>query len=72
MASMKAAQQSTLPKELQIEAERVFGSADKARQWASTPLPALGGRCPVDVSFTAEGIGRVREVLTAVEHGVYV
>ena len=49
-----------------------LGSRPKAIEWMRTPLPALGGATPLSKLRTEIGTARVHEVLTAIEHGVYV
>lgn len=54
------------------EATTVFGSRPKAVQWLQTPLQALGGDTPMARLGTEIGAARVLELLSAVDHGVYV
>jgi uncharacterized protein (DUF2384 family) len=50
------------------EARRVFGSDEKARAWAKTPLAELEGQPPEDLVDTLEGLQRaLAELETAAE-----
>lgn len=54
-----------------MEAFRVWGDLDSARQWLEAPLPALAGEKPVDLFDTYEGRGWVRQVLRRIEYGEF-
>jgi putative toxin-antitoxin system antitoxin component (TIGR02293 family) len=47
-----------------------FGSADEARAWLATPLPALANRRPLELLRRGR-IEEVQEVLGRIAHGVY-
>lgn len=58
--------------ELEVLAERIvresgcrdeFDAAAWVRSWAHEPHPALGGRCPVYLLSTPEGVAEVRSLL---------
>ncbi|MBV8062438.1 MAG: DUF2384 domain-containing protein [Nevskia sp.] len=53
-------------------ATELFQSRPKAIGWMHAPLPALAGETPFSKLGTEIGAARVHEVLTAIEHGVYV
>ncbi len=61
-----------LPAPILADAIRIFGAALKANAWAHSPLPALGGKRPLDAVGTAEGRVRLRELLAAIEFGAFV
>jgi putative toxin-antitoxin system antitoxin component (TIGR02293 family) len=48
----------------------VFGDEHKAAHWLSTPLPLLEDRSPSDLLNSDEGIQRVDEILTRIEHNI--
>ena len=54
------------------QAEQVFGERAKAVRWLQQPLTVFGGKTPFDKIATEAGAARVEDVLTAIEHGVYV
>lgn len=41
-----------------------------ARQWLDTPLPALGGRAPMDLSRSEVGAREVEDLIGRIQHGV--
>ena len=49
----------------------VFGDEHKASHWLSTPLPLLDNRAPSTLLETEQGIQRVDEVLTRIEHNIF-
>ncbi len=49
----------------------VFGDEHKATHWLSTPLPLLDDRAPSALLGTDEGIQKVEEVLTRIEHNIF-
>lgn len=49
----------------------VFGDEHKASHWLSTPLPLLGNQAPSDLLNSDEGIRRVDEILTRIEHNIF-
>jgi putative toxin-antitoxin system antitoxin component (TIGR02293 family) len=49
----------------------VFGDEHKASHWLSTPLPLLNNRAPSTLLDTEQGIGKVEEVLTRIEHHIF-
>jgi len=52
-------------------AERILGSAEKARAWLRTPVPALDDQLPLSLLDTEEGGRVVEAVLGRIEHGVF-
>lgn len=53
------------------EAEAVFGSPDKAREWLKRPNRSLDGDRPLDLLDTEIGQERVSEILGRIAHGVF-
>ncbi len=51
------------------KAEQVFGDKAKAAAWLSTPSQLFGGKAPIDFVKDQEGLERVIEMLTQIEHG---
>jgi putative toxin-antitoxin system antitoxin component (TIGR02293 family) len=51
-------------------AAAVFGDEHKAAHWLSTPLPLIDNRTPSDLMETGEGLERVEQILTRIEHNV--
>ena len=49
----------------------VFGDEHKATHWLSTPLPLLDDRAPSMLLDSEEGIQKVEEVLTRIEHNIF-
>jgi putative toxin-antitoxin system antitoxin component (TIGR02293 family) len=49
----------------------VFGDEHKASPWLSTPLPLLENRAPSELLNSEEGIQRVDEILTRIEHNIF-
>ncbi len=49
----------------------VFGDELEASHWFSTPLALLENRAPAELLNFAEGIQRVEEVLTRIEHNIF-
>jgi putative toxin-antitoxin system antitoxin component (TIGR02293 family) len=62
-----------------LRAARVFGRAlelfegdrDAAAEWMFSPLPALGGETPIEMSRTELGSREVENLAGRIEHGVY-
>lgn len=52
-------------------AQRVFGDASSARDWLTTPNPALEGEIPLRFLRTGSGADIVESVLARIEYGVY-
>ena len=53
------------------QAEEVFGTVDRARQWLSFPQYGLGGVVPLDYARTEVGAREVETLLGRIEYGVY-
>jgi putative toxin-antitoxin system antitoxin component (TIGR02293 family) len=49
----------------------VFGDEHKASHWLSTPLPMFENHAPSELLNSDEGIQRVEEILTRIEHNVF-
>jgi putative toxin-antitoxin system antitoxin component (TIGR02293 family) len=49
----------------------VFGDEHKASHWLSTPLPLLDNHAPSTLLGTEQGILKVDEVLTRIEHNIF-
>jgi putative toxin-antitoxin system antitoxin component (TIGR02293 family) len=56
---------------VELFAERVFGSEEKAEAWLQTPSSALSGQHPVDLLREAAGLEIVRELLARIDHGIF-
>jgi uncharacterized protein (DUF2384 family) len=54
--------------EIEAYAEKIFGSADKARSWMQQNNFALGGT-PVSKLGTNNGVNDVRKILEAIARG---
>ncbi len=52
-------------------ATEVLGDQDAALRWLGTPVAALDYATPVSVLGTPQGVSRVNDVLTQMEHGVW-
>ncbi len=48
----------------------VFGDEHKATHWLSTPLPLLDDKTPAEVLQTEDGIARIEQILTRIEHNI--
>jgi putative toxin-antitoxin system antitoxin component (TIGR02293 family) len=48
-------------------AVRVFGDHAKAEHWLNRPSVQLGGRTPIEMFATDEGVRRVEELLAQVD-----
>ena len=53
------------------QAEEVFGTGDRARQWLSFPQWGLGGAVPLDYARTEVGAREVETLLGRIEYSVY-
>jgi len=49
----------------------VIGDEHKASHWLSTPLAILENRAPSELLTSTEGIQRVDDVLTRMEHNIF-
>jgi len=58
--------------EILAKATAVFGSQEAAEQWLDRPAVGLDQRRPIDLLSTPAGVELVEELLTRLEHGVYV
>ena len=52
-------------------ATEVLGDEDAALRWLGTPVAALDYATPVSILGTPQGVTRVNDVLTQLEHGVW-
>ena len=57
--------------QLMKQALGIFGSKEKARKWFWTPLPALGGKTPLECAETEDGAQKVEDMLGRIAHGVF-
>jgi putative toxin-antitoxin system antitoxin component (TIGR02293 family) len=48
-----------------------FDAAGWMSRWLREPLPALGGRCPVELLDTMEGQALIADVLAQIQSGAY-
>jgi putative toxin-antitoxin system antitoxin component (TIGR02293 family) len=48
-----------------------LGSESELWSWLTTPAREFSDSRPIDLLKTNEGSGKVRELLGAIEHGVY-
>lgn len=55
-----------------IQATRIYGSLDVARQWLHSAIPALGGETPAYLLDTQAGRELVRQTLNKIEYGEFV
>lgn len=53
------------------EALRVFGAKHIASDWLQSPVPALGGKRPVELMDSSEGCLQVLKVLKYIEMGEF-
>lgn len=58
--------------ELIARATALFGTQAKAARWITTPQAALGEETPLSKLRTGVGVDRVKEILAAIQYGVYV
>jgi putative toxin-antitoxin system antitoxin component (TIGR02293 family) len=56
---------------IQLEADRVFGSLEKASRWLRTPNRGLSGQTPLSLLRTAAGAMVVSEKLGQIDHGMF-
>ena len=61
----------TVPDPIRRRALEVFGDEDKAGEWLTTKITALGGQTPIDTLTRAEGEDELLKVLGRIEHGVF-
>jgi putative toxin-antitoxin system antitoxin component (TIGR02293 family) len=54
-----------------VQAERVFGDADKAQRWLRKPKRELKGETPLAYLASEAGARVVEEMLFRVEHGIF-
>ncbi|MNE99608.1 hypothetical protein D3C77_54430 [compost metagenome] len=59
----------TLSAQIQLHAEQVFGSKDKADAWLDDPVIALGGLTPRQCAEVEAGYVQVKEMLDRLAHG---
>jgi putative toxin-antitoxin system antitoxin component (TIGR02293 family) len=48
----------------------VFGDERKATHWLAAPLSILGDRSPAEVLQRRDGVERVEQILTRIEHNI--
>ena len=56
---------------IQLEADRVFASQDRASRWLRTPNQRIAGQTPLSVIRTEAGAMIVSEILGQIDHGMY-
>lgn len=66
--SMEGKPQQT-PVSIQLTAEAVFESREKALEWLESPIKALGGEVPSQLLHTPEGCEQVFQILKKLETG---
>ena len=49
----------------------VFGDEHKASHWLSTPLALFENHTPSELLETEQGLQRVEEILTRIEHNIF-
>lgn len=49
----------------------VFGDEHKASHWLSTPVLLFENRSPSELLTTDEGIQKVDDILTRIEHNIF-
>jgi len=54
-----------------VQAERVFGDAEKAHRWLRKPKRELSGETPVAFLASESGARVVEEMLYRIEHGIF-
>jgi putative toxin-antitoxin system antitoxin component (TIGR02293 family) len=54
-----------------VQAERVFGQADKAQRWLRKPKRELKGETPLAYLASEAGARIVEEMLFRIEHGIF-
>jgi putative toxin-antitoxin system antitoxin component (TIGR02293 family) len=54
-----------------VQAERVFGDAEKAQRWIRKPKRALSGETPLAYLASEAGARVVEEMLFRIEHGIH-
>jgi putative toxin-antitoxin system antitoxin component (TIGR02293 family) len=47
------------------------GDRNATSKWMLSPLPALGGKTPMDAAKTSLGVRQVEDLIGRLEHGVY-
>lgn len=53
-----------------VDADRVFGSEDKASRWLRKPNRAAGDQAPIGLLETETGTKIVEDLLLRIEHGI--
>jgi putative toxin-antitoxin system antitoxin component (TIGR02293 family) len=51
------------------QARKIFSTVEAVTQWFCSPAPALGGRKPIEMLTTDEGVGEVESVLNGIAYG---
>ena len=67
MSDSKSAQQT--PVSVLLLPDAVFQSREKALEWLESPIKALGGEVPGQLSRTPEGCEQVLQILKKLETG---
>jgi putative toxin-antitoxin system antitoxin component (TIGR02293 family) len=53
------------------EADRVFGSSEKADRWLRYPNPKLGDKTPLSMTRSDAGARVIEEMLAQIDHGMF-
>ena len=56
---------------LNITTNLMSGSEEAAREWLSSPAPALGGATPLETAVTEAGARRVEDLIVALDYGMF-
>lgn len=65
-----AAKATNMDSDVLGQADRVFGSHEKAVRWLERPHPALNNKAPLQLLATEDGVARVRDMLIRIDHGI--
>lgn len=57
---------------ISVEADRVFGSPEKSASWLRKPNSALSGQTPLDLLRTEAGALAVEDLMSQIDHGMFV
>jgi putative toxin-antitoxin system antitoxin component (TIGR02293 family) len=68
---MKMRTNASTAARIQTEANRVFGSTEKASIWLSRPNGRLSGQSPLQVIDNECGATLVEQILAQIDHGIY-
>ncbi len=57
---------------ISAEADRVFGNPDKSARWLRKPNSALAGQTPLDLLRSEAGAFAVEDLMSQIDHGMFV